>query len=62
MALVFHVFIAVTVMVIVCGRRGLWPHGVGPEIQAGKIGSPIVNSSLKRCEPEACVLLPNLLG
>ena len=22
---VFHVFIAVAVMVMVCGRRGLWP-------------------------------------
>jgi len=30
LALVFHIFIAVAVMVMVCGRDGLWRHGIGP--------------------------------
>jgi len=30
LALVFHVFIAVAVMVMVCDRRGLWPLWLWP--------------------------------
>jgi len=30
LALVFHVFIAVAVMVMACGRRGLWPSWYRP--------------------------------
>jgi len=30
--LVFHVFIAVAVMVMVCGRHGCGYHGIGPSI------------------------------
>jgi len=30
LALVFHVFIAVAVMVMVCGHRGLWPSWLWP--------------------------------
>jgi len=38
LALVFHVFIAVAVMVMVCGRRGIGPHCVHPLVAPSMSG------------------------
>ena len=42
LALVFHVFIAVAVTVMVCGHRGLWPSWYRPVVcgpQSGTLSS-----------------------